>query len=200
MQWFRKIIHFIKTRKARKLQKKITLLYKQRQSNSVSDADLAKEIAYNLELAEYYDKKRWNTHFPYAELLAQEAYRAAASLNDVNAQYLLSKRLVKMARFWQERSQGIYAMQVHQRYANDLYEEAFAYLETAEKQGHALAKRLHGLAYINGWGVEKEEEKGFQMVVDSIEQEKAWDRATQIFTELGLNKSEFFSSIMRQKR
>ena len=52
---------------------------------------------------------------------------------------------------------------------------------------------------INGWGLDKNENEGFQLVVNSIDQEKSWDNATKILEEAGLNKPEFFNSIMSAK-
>ncbi len=51
------------------------------------------------------------------------------------------------------------------------------------------------MTYIHGWGVIKNMNTGSQLVLDSIEQEKAWDRATKIFDELKLNSPEFFAAL-----
>jgi hypothetical protein len=85
-------------------------------------------------------------------------------------------------------------------YAGGSFREALGFVIAAQNHGHILAKRLHGLAYINGWGLEVDRDKGFQFVVDSIEDENAWDRATKIFEEIGLNRPEFFSTMMQMRK
>ncbi|HAT9519670.1 TPA: hypothetical protein JBC96_14495, partial [Legionella pneumophila subsp. pneumophila] len=57
-----------------------------------------------------------------------------------------------------------------------------------------------GLCIINGWGVESDKNAGFELVVDSIEQEGSWDKIPQIFASMGLNKPEFFSAIMQRRK
>ena len=72
-----------------------------------------------------------------------------------------------------------------------LYEEAHAYLSSAGALQHAEAKRLHGLCYINAWGVPEDKEHGFKLVVESIELEQSWDKVPQIFASIGLNSGLF---------
>ncbi len=196
----KKIISYFKTRKERSLQKKILGLYTMREDNTSNDADLKKEIALNFKLAAFYKKRRFSKYFPNAFLLVQECYRAAASLGDAQAQYFVSQLLARQGRFWTERAQGIYSCNAYNKYADDFFQESFAYLKAAEAQGHPLAKRMHGMAYIHGWGVAVDEDHGFGLVVESIEQEGSWDKATKIFTELGLNKSDFFQSVMASRK
>lgn len=182
--------------KLKSMTKKATSLHRYRQDNAVSDILINKELTLFREIATLYDKYQFNKRFPNAREYALEAYRAAASLNDTNAQYIVGKRLLEQGKFWDSLQQTVYMCSVHQKYAAEAYKEAFVYLDSAEAAGHALAKRLKGLAYINGWGVEKNKDQGFSLVVDSIDQENSWDRATKIFDEIGLNKPEFFASIM----
>ncbi|MBS0359714.1 MAG: hypothetical protein JSS53_10625, partial [Proteobacteria bacterium] len=110
------------------------------------------------------------------------------------------KRLLEKAKFWDGFKKSLFKTPIQEKYAKDFYQEAHSYLKQAEEHGYPLAIRLVGLSYINGWGFAVDQDKGFQLVVDSIEREGSWDRATQIFTELGLNKSEFFSSIMSMRK
>ena len=85
------------------------------------------------------------------------------------------------------------------RTMGQLYEEAHAYLSSSEGFQHVEARRLHGLCYINGWGVAEDQERGFKLVVESIEIEQSWDRVPQIFASIGLNKPEFFSALTKMR-
>ncbi len=194
------VMNYFKKLTLSRLQKKVFALAKQRQTGDMNEAATQKEAALHLQIAKFYDKQRYNKTFPNAEILALESFRAAAGLHNPDARYAVGQRLLERGKFWDAMQKSIYACNAHKKYAGDAYQEAFVYLQAAEEQGHALAKRLHGLAYINAWGVEKDQDKGFQMVVDSIEQEGAWDRATQIFQEIGLNKPEFFSAMMSMRK
>ena len=176
--------------------KRATAMHNHRQNNAVSDVAIKKELVLLEQIAELYEKHQFHKKFPHAREYALEANRAAASLNDVHGQYIVGKKLLEEGKFWDSLQKTLFACNAHQKYAAAAYEEAFVYLNAAEAAGNPLAKRLKGLAYVNAWGVEKDNNKGFSLVVDSIDQENAWDRATKIFEETGLNKPEFFSSIM----
>jgi len=186
---------FIKLKLKSKL-KKATAMHNQRQNNAVSDLIVKKEIVLLYEIAKIYEKQQFRKKFPHAADYALETYRVAASLSDINAQYIVGNKLLEKGKFWDSLQKMIFACSAHKKYAEAAYEEAFVYLDSAEAGGHPLAKRIKGLAYVNGWGVEKNNDHGFELIVDSIDQEHAWDRATKIFDEIGLNKPEFFSSIM----
>ena len=190
---------FFKRWKLKSLKKKAANLFKHRQANQVADAQIKKEIALYYSIAEIYDKNRFNKKWPNAELHAIENYRAAASLSDKEAQYIVGQRLLEQGKFWDEFQQSIYECQAQKDNAEKVYKEAFSYLESAEKLEHPLAKRLIGVAYINGWGVASDTDRGFKLVVESIEQEGTWNDATKIFESLDLNKPEFFSAIMSLK-
>ncbi len=182
--------------KLKSLTKKVTAMASFRQHNPVSDSVIAHEIALLYSIAKIYDKYSFHKKLPHAREYALETYRAIAALKDVNAQYIVGMRLLENGKFWDSLQITIYACKAHKKYAADAYAEAFVYLDAAESAGSPLAKRLKGLALINGWGVEKNNDAGFALVVDSIEQEGAWDRTTKILEETGLNKPEFFSSVM----
>ncbi len=182
--------------KLKSMVKKATAMHNHRENNAVSDIIVKKEVILLYEIAKVYEKNQFNKKFPHAHEYILEAYRAAASLNDANAKYLVGKQLLEDGKFWDSLQSTLYTCSSHTKYAAAAYEEAFVYLDAAEAAGHPLAKRLKGLAYVNGWGVEKNNDQGFALIVDSIDQENAWDRATKIFEEIGLNKPEFFSSIM----
>lgn len=182
------------------LQKKLQQCFEARQQDKASQSDIKKEIALHFELAEFYKEHLYDSDVPNAEIYMIENFRTAAILGDINALYKLSEILLEKAKFWEKMSTSMYGCKVHQKYKLDYYEEAFTYLKSAEEQGHALAKRLYGMVLIHGWGMAPDQDKGFKMIVDSIELENAWDRATKIFEQLGLNKPEFFSAIMSLKQ
>ena len=128
------------------------------------------------------------------------AYRASATLDDSIAQYLLGKHLLDEGKFRENlQSEGVFASENNERQMQACYVDAHAYLSAAEKLGHIQAKRLHGLAYINGWGVPADKNRGFELIVESIEQENSWDKVPQIFKEIGLNKPEFFSALAQRR-
>ncbi len=182
------------------LQKKLQKFFELRQQEKASQSDIKKEIELHYELANFYKEHLYDSDVPHAKEYMLESYRTAAILGDLNALYELGKQLLDEAKFWEAMSTSAYGCKVHQKYKSDFYEEALTYLKSAEEQGHALAKRLYGMVLIQGWGTKEDKEKGFQLIVDSIEIEKAWDRATKIFEDLGLNKPEFFSAIMSIKQ
>lgn len=190
-------MYFLKRMKLKSLEKKVKKLYQIRDQGQGSG--FKQLIAALYELAVFFDNYRFYKRFPHAEMQALEYYRAAAALDDAKAQYIVAQRLFEKARFYDEWCQDIFGGTVHKRYAEFYYEDGFKYIKESEAGGYALAKRFHGMAYINGWGVAKDTEKGFQMVIDSIEMEQAWDRASKIFEELKLNSPEFFNAIMKHK-
>lgn len=180
-----------------RLKKRVKNLHDKRER--AENVDVKYEIKANKELAKFYHQHQFDKALPHASTLAAECYRAAANLGDSESQYLFAKSLLDDGRFWEQVAQGIYGLPIHQSYAKNYYDEAIEQLHQATARGNFLALRLHGLAYINGWGVAQDKDKGFKMVVKSIDDANAWDKATQIFEELGLNTPAFFSSIMAIK-
>lgn len=191
-------MNFLAKMKLKGLLKKAKHLCDKREQGA--NVNIKNEIKVLKQLAKFYQKHRSDKKLPYATILADEYHRAAASLNDADAQYTLGQTKLEEGKFWQAWIEGNYGSEVHSIYAAQAFKEAFELLKDADKSGYPLAKRLHGLAYINGWGVDVDQNKGFQMVVDSIEEANAWDKATEIFKELGLNKPEFFSTMMQMRK
>lgn len=191
-------MNFLAQMKLKRLQKRAKYLFDKRDSGAV--VNINNETKILKQLGEFYFKHRFNKSLPHADVLAVEYYRAAANLNDAEAQYILGKSRLELGRFWQTWRDGAYGEELHQAYADTCFKEAFENLNHADKNGYPLAKRLYGLAYINGWGMPVDQERGFQLVVDSIEEAKAWDKATEIFQQLGLNKPEFFSTMMQLRK
>ena len=132
---------------------------------------------------------------PHAQMLCREAYRAAALLGNSEAQYRCGKLFMESGHFWMDTVAGLLSCDKQKDYAVESYAEGLKFLQDAESNGHALAKREHGLAYIHGWGVEQDTQKGYELVIKSIDVEGSWDNATEIFQSLGLNSTEFFSML-----
>lgn len=187
--------------KINRLTKKLTALQKNRVHNQPSDEVLRSEIAGYHELSQLYMKKIGHKKFPFAQDMVTACYRAAAALDDVAAQFLLGQYFLDKAKFLEGvQKQSIFCCNANERECKISYEEAHAYLMAAEQLRHAQAKRLRGLCYINAWGVPEDKDKGFEMIVDSIEQEKSWDKVPQIFAALGLNKPEFFAALTQRRK
>ncbi len=192
---------YLKRFKIRRLTKKIKAMQQYRVHNQPRDENLAKEIALYHALAGIYNSLIGHKSYPHASEMASACLRAAATLDDSMAQYEIGKKLLEEAKFRdQVQRDGVFASSSNERYAQQLFEEALLYLQAAEKLGHVEARRLHGLCYINGWGVDADKDRGFELVVQSIEQENSWDKVPQIFAAIGLNKPEFFSALMQRKK
>ena len=161
--------------------------------------NMQNEINVHLQLAKIYQQLIRKPKYPNAKELMLEYYRHAANLGSIEAQYYFGYHKLELGKFWQAFAQDIYGQPIHQDYAKQHYEEAFQYLNEAKKSGFAKAYRTLGLAYIHGSGVTVQKERGFQLVVESIELDKAWDKAPEIFKKLGLNNPEFFSMMMSLK-
>jgi len=182
------------------LAKKLKSMQQTRQLNQTTDDLLAKEISLYMALADIYHSLRKNKKYPFADVMVRECWRGAASIDSPQANYELGKVLIEEARFREGiETDGLFANNINQKLSLQFYEEGLAYLQRAEALNHILAKRLHGLCYINGWGVEADKNKGFDLVVASIEQENSWDKVPQIFAAIGLNKPEFFSALGKHR-
>jgi TPR repeat protein len=186
----------IKSFKINRLIKKLSAMQRNRVHNQPTDDMLKTEIVGYQELASMYQSLCGNKKYPFARELSLECYRAAAALEDADAQYWLGKQVLDEAKMRQKlQENGLFASPSNERRMQIDFEEAHAYLSAAEKLHHIQAKRLHGLCYINGWGVEADKKKGFELVMASIDQENSWDKVPQIFASIGLNKPEFFSEL-----
>jgi len=187
--------------KIRKIVKKLKVMQAGRVHSQPGDEVLKKEIAYYFELAAIYKGLRCHKKFPYAEQMREECLRAAALLDDAEANYQLGKMILEEAKFRDNlEKEGVLKSEFNAKECHKLYEEAHAYLSAAMDLSHVEARRLKGLCYINGWGLEADKKAGFELVVASIEQEGSWDRVPQIFASMGLNKPEFFSQIMQRRK
>lgn len=183
----------LKKMKLAALTKKIAKNHALRESGTPAPRD--QEIKALLDLAKFYDAHAYDKDIPFAKSLALEAYRAQAILSDSEAQYICGERFMEQGKFWLAQHAGILSHEAQANYAANCFAESFKYLQAAEKNHHALAHRLHGMAYVHGWGVEKDTQQGFKMVIESLDWQDAWDDATKIFEELGLNSQEFFSAL-----
>ncbi len=186
--------------KIKRLTKKLKAMQLNRIHNQPRDEVLAKEIALYHELGGLYSSLVGHKLHPQAAVMVTACLRSAADLDDANSQYQLGDKFLQEAKFREDlQREELFASPGNERQMKRLYDEALVYLKNAEKLNHSEAKRLHGLCYINGWGVETDKDKGFELVVESIEQENSWDQVPQIFAEIGLNKPEFFSALMKRR-
>ncbi len=182
--------------KINRITKKLKAMQQYRVHNQPSAAELKKEMALYHKLAGIYKSLQGKKKYPFARESILECYRAASTIDDSLAEYILGKDILHEARFREGlQIQGVFANPSNERHMKQLYEEAHAYLLAAEQLNHLEAKRLRGLCYINGWGVDADKNKGFQLIADSIEKENSWDKELKIFAEMGLNKAEFFSAL-----
>ena len=172
-----------------------------RAHNQIGDELLKKEIAAYYKLVSIYQTLVGKKKYTFASLMILECYREASTINDAQAEYLLAKNLLDEAKFRANlQANEVFASDNNERRMQQLFQEAHAYLLAAETLNHIQAKRLRGLCYINGWGVEIDKKAGFELVVASIDQENSWDRVPQIFSAIGLNKPEFFSALTQHRR
>lgn len=191
-----------KSSKIKRLLKKAKLLQRHRaQTSTPSPAAIKKEIACYQQLAKLYETQIGKKKFPFAKEQCLECYRAAAVLEDAQSNYLLAKALIEEGKFRDAlQRDGVFASSINERLTKQLFDEGIAYLQAAEPFNHSLAKRLLGLCYIRGWGVEANQDKGLEYIVSSIELEKSWDKVPQIFAAMDMNKPEFFSALMKHKQ
>jgi len=192
-------MNLLQKAKFNSLQKKARKFYEIRQGQHSGNPDIAAEIKLHYELAEFYKDHRFDKEVPQAEIYEFESYRLIAILGDIKAQYLCGEKLLEKGRFWESMAQTLYTCQAHNKYAYEAYKEGLTYLETAEQNGYSPAKRLRGLAFMHGWGLPKDYDLGFNLIVASIEEEQAWDKAKEILQSLGLNASEFFAKLAAKK-
>ena len=187
--------------KIRSLTKKLKSMQQNRVHNQPSDELLAKEKAMYHKLAAIYRTLRGKKKYPFAEEMVWECLRASARIDDDVAQFELGSHLVEEAKFRETLQQEeVFASPANERLMKQYYEEGIAYLTAAEKLRNVQAIRLHGLCYINGWGLPVDRDRGFELVVNSIEIENSWDKVPQIFASIGLNKPEFFAALMKHRR
>lgn len=191
---------FFKRYQIKSLTKKLKTMRQIREHTEPSKEVREREIAYYLKLSRLYDALKRKKKYPFGALMSNEALRQASSLEHAPSQYELGRRILEEAKYRHRlEAEGVFRSIVNERQSKLLFEEAHALLESASRLGHILALRLLGLSYINGWGVTPAREKGFEMVVQSIEKEGSWAKVPQIFAEIGLNKPEFFSALAKRR-
>lgn len=195
------MIGWFKRFKIKRLQKQIKVLSAARLHHTSSNDVLQKEIGLYFILAKLYESTIGKKKHPFAREQALACYRAAAALDDAQAQFIVGQKLLEEARFREElQASDIFASDANATYLTMLYNDAHGFLLAAEKHQHIKAKRVRGLCYINGWGVPVDKNVGFDLVVASIEQENSWDRVQKIFAELGINQSSFFSELFQHRK
>ncbi|MCD6047774.1 MAG: hypothetical protein K0S08_1421 [Gammaproteobacteria bacterium] len=155
----------------------------------------AREIQLLRQIAEFFSAQQYNKNFPQAKLQKFEYYRAGAGLNDPVAQYACALMCFDVGRYYEAWSHSEYSRPVHEHYMKEAFEQAFKFLDAAEANKSVEAKRYKGLAYIYGWGVAKDTNKGFQFILDSIDMANQWAQATKIIEKLNLNSPAFFQAL-----
>jgi hypothetical protein len=191
----------IRSWKIKRIEKKVKTMQLNRIHNQPSDQLVKREISYYVELAKTYKKLIGKKKFPFAQVMVIESYKGASNLNDASAHYWLGELFLNEGTFRQSlQTEGVFNSEENIKRGSSAFEQAHAHLLAAEKLGHVEAKRLRGLAIINGWGQPADKNVGFELVVASIEQEGSWDKVPQIFASMGLNKPEFFSAIMQRRK
>ena len=162
---------------------------------------IQKEIAIYRKIAKIYARLVGHKKWPFAHIQAECCYRASAGLDDAESQYILGKKLLDEAIFREKlQSEMIFESLSNELRIKDLYKDAHGYLHSAVSDKPIQAKRLLGLCYINGWGVNADKDKGFDLIIASIEQENSWPRVQKVFAELGINQSEFFSELFQHRK
>lgn len=191
-------MNLIQKMKLNGLKKKLQAFAQKRDEGAQFDANV--EAKHFIQLAALYDKHQYDPETPQASLYALEAYRAAAILSDSHAQYIFGQRKIEEGKFWTDMAKSFYSCEAHKNYAKQSFAEGLQYLEQAKKNNHALAYRFHGMCYINGWGLDSDTNKGFDYIIKSIDLENAWDRATKILEELGLNSQGGLQALLARKQ
>ncbi len=190
-------MNMLKKRKLNNLREAVIKFYNQRLDGESTEP--GKEVSAQLELAKFYDDHAFDSDIPNATQLADECFRAAANLGDVRSQYNFGRRIFDRARFWDDLSTSPFGCDAQKRYAEAAYQEAFTYLQEADKSGSYMAKRLLGLSAYRGWGAAQDEEKGLDLIIASIDQQAGWEKAKDIVTAVGLDPQDFFSKLAQRK-
>ena len=187
---------FFKRRKLNRILKKMGLLSDARKSDTVPDSAIKREIGYLKKAAAIYDTLVLNKAYPFAKEQAIECYRLAANLGDPESAQVIGERFLNQGKYWLDLEQTIYYdPDIHPVYANRCFEEAYAFLNTADKRGDVIGKRQLGVLYVNGWGVEENVDKGIELVMESLNIANAWSESAAILADLGLTNPEFFKKL-----
>lgn len=177
--------------------KRIYALGHERETNTASQTALDQEIKLLHDLADFYQKRMRSKWYPYATQMIENVHRRAASIGSTSSQLWLGKTLLEQAKameIWQK--EKVLANQENEKRYQDLYFQAHAYLQSAS-QTSVDALRIMGLCNIHGWGVPQDRKKGFGLIVESINRENSWDKVTEIFAKIGLNKPEFLQELIK---
>ncbi len=191
----------LKQWKINKLIKKIKSMKLNRVHNQPKDSLIKKELSLYFELIKLLKPLKGHKKHQHLQILLLECYRGAAALEDAKAHYELGRYLLDEAKYRHHlNAEGVFNSKENLNQCQQEFNEALLNLKAADEGGHVAAKRLRGLCFINGWGVDVDKEAGFDLIVASIELEGSWDKVPQIFAEIGLNKPEFFSKALSQRK
>lgn len=187
---------FFKRRKLNRLLKKLQLLSDARLSGTVSDSAISREAKVLMKVGGIYDSLFKAKQFPMSKERALECYRLSANLGNAQAAQIVGERFLEQGKFWISLKDTIYYdPEVHDVYAERAFHEAYSYLNTADKLGDIIGKRLLGVLYVNGWGIEADLDKGIELVMESLNMANEWNRSAVILSELGLTNPEFFKKL-----
>lgn len=189
-----------KNRKIKSLIAKAKTFERNRVQNPPKPEMIAKELKVYHALIAIYSSLITDKKFPFAKEMVRETQRAAIALEDSNAAFQLAESLLEEAKFREQlEKEGLFSSSINQKYMKQLFEEAHAYLKVAQELGSFQAKRLAGVCYIRGWGVPMDRNKGFDLVVASIEQENSWDKVPEIFAAIAKDDPALFAALMKHR-
>jgi hypothetical protein len=183
----------------KRMHKRIYVLQHERESNQVSQQAIDQEIKLLKDLADFYQKRHNSKWYPYATEMLENVKRKAASIGSTEAQLWLGQHLLEHAKameIWQ--NEKVLANQENEKRCRELYFQAHAFLQEAS-QNSVDALRILGLSSIHGWGVPMDRKKGFGLIVESINRENSWDKVTEIFAKICLNKPEFLQELIKYR-
>jgi TPR repeat protein len=191
---------FLNTWLIRRYHRQLKAIQSQRLLQPTTTQNIKKEIVLLNKLVKCYQKLIGSAKHPYALLFKLESLRKAAELDDPRSAFLLAEYYLNEGCTRQSIEEaGELGSSINIKKMKDSFEEAHAYLSKAVALNSIEAKRLRGLAYIRGFGVQADENQGFEWIIESINDEKAWDKVTDIFTKLELNTPEFFAKLNRHR-
>ena len=188
--WF---LHWKEKRK----HKRIYVCQHEREQGNVSSEAANAEIKLLMDLAEFYQKRSKSKWYPYAKEMIENVYRRAAALGSTDAQLWLGKTLLEQAKAYETwQKEKVLANSENEKRFQNLYFQTHAYLKEASE--HSIeALRVLGLCSIHGWGEPMDRKKGFSLITESINRENSWDKVTEIFAKIGLNKPEFLQELIK---
>lgn len=186
---------FNKRKEAQLIQKlKLTRLMKGMDDSLASHQQ---EINIYLQLAHLYGKCIGLKAYPYAHEMQKLAYRKAARLGNDDAKLWLCREMLKHAaekEAWL--SEGIFENDLHQKDYHAMYAQAQKMLSRLSET-HLEARILLGVARLHGSGEPVNLSEAYAYLVDLVDQEDAWHDLTQLFSNVHIQRPNFFDELIR---